>query len=276
MGYDGISRGNVEGRLAGKIVCITGMGGGQGLITARLFARAGATVVGCDWQEAGVENARKVAADEGLSIEASIIDAADSGQARVWIDAAAERHGGIDVLYNNAGALKAAPIASMTDEEWRDTLRNELDIAFYPARAVWPHMVRRGGGSIISIASLSAMRGLEYGGYVAHCAAKGGVVAMTRQLAMEGAPHFIRANAISPGPVLAPGLDEHAGMAELRRGVSGWTILPRLGTGEDIAYGGLYLASDESLWLTGHNLVIDGGMAVKAGFTEHAGNRAEA
>jgi NAD(P)-dependent dehydrogenase (short-subunit alcohol dehydrogenase family) len=92
-------------------------------------------------------------------------------------------------------------------------------------------------------------------------------------MAMEGAPHFIRANSISPEPVLAPGLEEHAGMAELRRGVSGWTILPRLGSGEDIAYGGLYLASDESLWLTGHNLVIDGGMGVKSGFTEHAGNR---
>jgi NAD(P)-dependent dehydrogenase (short-subunit alcohol dehydrogenase family) len=188
------------------------------------------------------------------------------------VNATADRHDGIDVLYNHAGALRAAPIAEMSDEDWHATIRNELDIVFFPTRAAWPHLVRRGGGSIVNISSMAAMRGLEYGGYVAHCAAKGGVVSMTRQMAMEGAPHFIRANSISPGPVLAPSLEEHAGMAELRRGVSGWTILPRLGSGED-TYGGLYLASDESLWLTGHNLVIDGGMGVKSGFTEHAGNR---
>jgi NAD(P)-dependent dehydrogenase (short-subunit alcohol dehydrogenase family) len=97
-------------------------------------------------------------------------------RAREWVNAAAERHGGIDVIYNNAGFVRMAYVPDMTPDEWHETLRGEMDIVFFPTQAAWPHLVARGGrGSIINIASLSGMRGLEDYGAIAHAAAKGGV-----------------------------------------------------------------------------------------------------
>jgi NAD(P)-dependent dehydrogenase (short-subunit alcohol dehydrogenase family) len=130
-------------------------------------------------------------------------------------------------------------------------------------------LIARGGGSIVNISSTSGLVGLEDVGSIAHCATKGGVNAMTRQYAMEGAPHWIRCNTISPGPIRSPGLDLHAGAAQMRQRAMGWTLLPRLGEGEDVAYAGLFLASDESQFITGANLVVDGGMTSKSGFSQH-------
>jgi meso-butanediol dehydrogenase/(S,S)-butanediol dehydrogenase/diacetyl reductase len=265
-----ISQGPVEGRLAGKVILVTGTGGGQGRIAALLFARAGAQIVGCGRRPETLDETGKLAAAAGLRIDQSVVDAADPIGARAWVDAAAARYGGIDGIYNNAGFMHHAAVADMTASEWHETIRGELDIAFFPTQAAWPHLIRRGGGSIVNISSLSGMRGVEDTGAIAHAAAKGGVIAMTRQFALEGAPHWIRCNTISPGPVMTPGMETYlrhnpAG----KRRVYGWPLLPRAGQSEDVAYAGLFLMSDESSWITGTNLPIDGGWSSKGGLTEH-------
>ena len=269
MSYDRSSRGDVTGRLAGKIVLITGAGGGMGRTTALLFAKAGATVVACGRTSSSVRETSEIAEGQGLHVDGSPVDAADPAAVKAWVDAAAARYGGIDVLYNNAGALRMGAIPDMPAADWHYTVRNELDIAFFPTQAAWPHLIARGGGSIINISSTSGLVGLEGMGAVAHCAAKGGVDAMTRQMALEGAPHWIRCNSISPGPIYSPGLDEHGGDPETRKLIGGWPLLPRIGYGEDIAYAGLFLASDESTFVTGALITVDGGMVVKSGYTAH-------
>ncbi len=128
------------------------------------------------------------------------VDLADPEAAAAWVDAAAARAGGIDVLYNNASAPRVGRSRSMTWDDWRFTLHNELDLIFTVTKAAWPHLIARGGGVIINTASVSAHRGATFIEQAGHGAAKGGVLALTRHLAASGAPHGIRANSISPGP----------------------------------------------------------------------------
>jgi meso-butanediol dehydrogenase/(S,S)-butanediol dehydrogenase/diacetyl reductase len=264
------SHGPVAGRLSGKVVLVTGAGAGQGRTAALLFARAGATVVGCGRRGGPLLELAALAEAEGLKLDQSVVDAANPEAARGWVDAAAEKYGGIDGIYNNAGFLHLAPVPDMTATEWRETLRGELDVVFFPTQAAWPHLVKRGGGSIVNVSSLSGMRGVEDTGAIAHAAAKGGVIAMTRQFALEGAPHWIRCNTISPGPIMSPGTEEFLRTHEKgRRRLLGWPLLPRVGEGEDVAYAGLFLLSDESSWITGVNIPVDGGWSSKGGYTEH-------
>lgn len=137
---------------------------------------------------------------DGYRVQLSVItDLTEPVAAKQWIDEAVNRNGRLDVLYNNAASVHFAPVEEMTPKLWTETLKGELDIVFMPIRAAWRHLARQ-GGSIINSASLSGMRALEYIGATAHAASKGGVIAMTRQLALEGAPHGIRCNSISPGP----------------------------------------------------------------------------
>lgn len=265
------SRGEVAGRLAGKVAIVTGASGGQGRAVCSLFAKAGAKVMGCDINETALEVARKAARDEGLGIDFAAVDATDPAAVKDWIDRVAAEHGGIDILYNNGGFAHFAPIATMTLEQWHETLRYELDIVFVPSQAVWPHMVERGGGSIINIASTAGMRGSEVFegvGWSAHATGKGGVISFTRQLAAEGAPHWIRVNTISPGPILSPASEAvMAASPVFRRSFEGAPLLDRTGRSLDVAYAGLFLASDEAVWITGVNLPVDGGMTCKAGLS---------
>jgi NAD(P)-dependent dehydrogenase (short-subunit alcohol dehydrogenase family) len=176
------------------------------------------------------------------------------------VDTAVQRHGGIDILVNAAAFGAFAWLQEMDyQNQWKKTLIGELDVVFLACKAAWPHLIARGGGSIINFSSANAYVALEGSGAVAHCAGKGGVLAMTRQLAMEGGPHNIRVNSIAPAlvvtgatrPVLEqPGFKEH---------VLSKMMIKRLGTPEDIAWCATYLASDESTWVTGADFNIDGG-----------------
>ena len=268
--YKRASHGPVAGRLAGKVVAISGTGGGQGQAAALLFARGGATVVGCDRKADGVETTRELAEREGLKLQLSVVeDLSGSEAAKQWIDEAVGRNGHLDVLYNNAASVHFAPVEAMTPELWTQTLKGELDIVFMPTRAAWRYLARQ-GGSIINSASLSGMRALEHVGAVAHAATKGGVIAMTRQLALEGAPHGIRCNSISPGPIATPATQEALDAdPQFKRHFRGWPLLARGGEAGDVAYAALFLASDESAWITGINIAVDGGMSCKTGITEH-------
>ena len=150
----------------------------------------------------------------------------------------------------------------MTLADWEFTLRNELDTVFYVTRAAWPHLVARGGGSIINVGSIAAIRGVEFVAQNAHSAAKGGCAALTLQFVAEGGRHRIRANTISPGLIHTPATDPViSDPPELfRRMVLDRIPMGRVGRPDDVARVALFLASDESEWISGANIVVDGGL----------------
>ena len=252
----------MSGRLEGKIAIVTGSGAGIGQGCALMFARQGARVVGCDIDAGAAEATVDLAAREGLFLDSvHPCDLSSPVDVERLVSYAVDRHQGLDILVN-AGAWGAfVPIEEMDYEtEWHKTLANELDVVFLPCKAAWPHLKARGGGSIINLASLNAWSALQGNFAVAHCAGKGGVLAMSRQLAMEGAPHHIRVNTISPGLVVTaatkPRLDSEPGFREQ---ALGWTLLDRLGRPEDVAWCAVYLASDEAGWVTAADFSVDGG-----------------
>jgi NAD(P)-dependent dehydrogenase (short-subunit alcohol dehydrogenase family) len=253
-------------RLKDKRVLITGTGGGQGDAAQRLFAQEGARVVGCDVKPGAAELTAQALRDEGHDVEGVTVDLAEFDAASSWIENAARRLGGIDVLYNNAAGFAFAPFAEMSLETWRHSMRTELDIVFHTTRPAWRYLCD-GGGSVINTASVSATRGIAPLGQAAHAAAKGGVLGLTATLAAEGAEHGVRVNAISPGLVASPAAQvagDDPSRSHLWSYMVGLHLLGRAGTGDDTAYLALYLASDESSWVTGQNYVIDGGWT--AGF----------
>jgi NAD(P)-dependent dehydrogenase (short-subunit alcohol dehydrogenase family) len=252
-------------RLQGKVALITGTGGGQGRAAALLFAQEGATIAGCDLKVEGSEETLELVRHAGGTMTSTHpVDLGDPAASRAWIDEAAARHGGFDILYNNASLPKFAPVAAMSDEDWHYTVRNELDLMFYACRAGWPHLVERGGGSVIMTASISGMSAVPgTPGSFAHAATKGAVIAMTRELALEGGPHNIRVNALSPGAVLSPATEAAFADESFYKTHVAANMVNRIGTPEDIAYCALYLASDESSFVTGANFVVDGGFMAK-------------
>jgi len=247
------------------VALITGTGGGQGRSAALLFAREGAVVVGCDLNGEGARETVELVRAQGGSIESTQpLDLGDSTQARAWVAEAAARHGGFDVLYNNAAAARFASIADLNDAEWRAIVRDELDLVFYTCSAAWPHLLERGGGSIVNTASTCGVAGQPSSpGAFAHAATKGAVIALTRELALEGGPHRIRANSLSPGPVWTPANDARMRDPAVREAHLGAMMLPRLGEPGDVASAALFLASEESAWVTGENLIVDGGLSAR-------------
>ena len=148
----------------------------------------------------------------------------------------------------------------MTDEDWHFTIRNELHLMFYACSAAWPHLVARGGGSIINTGSICGVSSLpQTPGSIAHATTKGAVIAMTRELALEGGPHKIRANTISPGIIDSPATADQLAHGSFREDHLASLMLRRIGTAEDVARAALFLASDDSGWVTGTNLLLDGG-----------------
>ena len=170
----------------------------------------------------------------------------------------------VQAMFAREGARAAfGPFAEMTLETWSNVIHNELDIVFHTTRPAWRHLQQADGASVINTASMSGVRGIAPLGQAAHAAAKGGVIGLTKTLAAEGAADGIRVNAISPGLVKTPSTDAFVG-DDLRAFQMNMHLIRRPGTGEDIAYLAMYLASDESSWVTGQNYSIDGG--VTAGF----------
>lgn len=261
-----LSRGPCRDRLKGKVVLITGAGGGQGREVARLFAEAGAMVFASDVNSETIAETVELCRDCGLDVHGARVDASSPTAVADWIAQAMSNGGRIDVLYNNGAAVHMAPFDQMTHEQWHETIRLELDVIFVPTKAVWPVMMAQQGGSIVNIASCAGILATEGLGAVAHAAGKGGVIAVTRQLALEGAPHWIRVNCISPGPIMGPTLQRaYDSSAEFRNLFDSTPMLARHGLPVDVAYAGLFLASDESQFITGINMPVDGGGVAKVG-----------
>jgi NAD(P)-dependent dehydrogenase (short-subunit alcohol dehydrogenase family) len=187
------------------------------------------------------------------------VDLGDSGQARGWVAEAAAVHSRIDVLFNNAAAPRFAPISDLTNEDWHFTIRNELDLIFYVTQAAWPYLIAT-RGVIVNTASVQGLVGIAINGGLAHAATKAGVIAMTRQIAAEGALHGIRANSISPGTIATDAANRVSTDEQLLSAVLAPLLVKRLGPPPDVTALALYLASDESSYVNGANFVIDGGL----------------
>ena len=255
----------MTGRLDGRVALITGVGGGIGAVAAARFAAEGARVVGCDLDESSAAATEAAVRDTGGEITVmGGVDLGDAEAARDWVDAAVAVHDGIDVLYNNASTQRFASLDDLTVADWDFTMRNELDLVYYTVRAAWPHLKAAGGGSILNVGSIAAIRGVEFMAQNAHSTAKGGVIALTLQLVVEGGPHGIRANVISPGlvetPNTAPMLADPP--ERMRTVVLDRIPLGRHGRPDDIVNAAVFLSSDEASWISGAHLVIDGGGSV--------------
>jgi NAD(P)-dependent dehydrogenase (short-subunit alcohol dehydrogenase family) len=251
----------MTGRVAGKVAVITGAASGLGAESARRLAREGAAVVLTDLAaEAGEALAEAIG---GTGARAVFIphDVVDEAQWAGVVQTALERFGRIDVLVNSAGVAGGEPLMEMSLEAWRRVLSINLDGTFLGMRAVGPAMAKGGGGSIINLSSILGKVGQPGAG--AYCASKGGVLMLTKAAALEWAVAGIRVNSVHPGyidtPMVQGALHRSENGNELRDVLISRHALGRLGVPREIADGIVFLASDESSFMTGAELVIDGG-----------------
>ncbi len=251
-------------RLADKVTIITGGGGGMGRVAAQMFAREGARVVVAEYGEAaGLETVRLIETEGGQASFVKV-DVSKESDAKAMVDHAVHTYGRLDCLYNNAGVMPEADhsVIDTDPDVWDQVMAVNVRGVYLGCKYAIPAMRDAGGGSIINIASFVAIVGCSVP-QDAYTASKGAVLSLTRSLAVQFGPDGIRTNAICPGPVETPLLmdwlvkDESAKQLRLARNPTG-----RFGKPEEIVHMAVYLASDESRWTNGAQLVVDGGITV--------------
>jgi 3-oxoacyl-[acyl-carrier protein] reductase len=247
------------GRLQDKVTIISGGASGIGRTSARLFAQEGAQVVIADIShEAGVDAAREIEKAGGKA-EFIAADVSKADEVSSLIDRVVADFGRIDVLMNNAAIWRGdTTISELSEEVWDTVIDGVLKSAFLMSKCAIPHMVRNGAGSIVNISSINAIYGV---GLTAYTAAKGGMISMTKLIAAEYGGRQIRANVILPGTI---GTDSAIAAWRARPGaldaITAAYPVGRIGTPEDVAYCALFLASDESAFVTGSVYLVDGGL----------------
>ncbi len=254
-----------RGRLEGKVALVTAAENGIGRATARLFAREGAKVVCVDHQETSDPRVDELVRRDGGDATFVLADVASQEGCERMIGTALEAYGGLDVLFLNAGTGVRAKIHEMTEEAWDHVVNLNFKGIFHGVRAAMPHFLEKGSGNIVSTASSFGLRASP--NYPAYCATKAGIVNLTREMAMDYGPS-IRVNCVCPGPTetarwreFPPRPREWTPQQRRDAGMDS-TVLGRMAGPEEIAYAVLFLASDESSFVTGHALVVDGGQTI--------------
>jgi NAD(P)-dependent dehydrogenase (short-subunit alcohol dehydrogenase family) len=224
-----------------------------------LFAEHGAVVVGCDINAEQNNETSKLVAEAGGTMHGyAPVDLGDPEQAETWVEDAASLYGRIDVVYNNASAAKFAPFGEIDIDDWRFTMRNEVDLVFFVTRFAWKYLIKQ-GGVVINTASVSGHAGTHAAPQVSHSAAKGAILAMTKQLAVEGAKYGVRAVSISPGVIESPATKPFLEDPTARGVMLGDALIQRAGQPVEVAQMALFLASDAASYITGSDFLVDGG-----------------
>jgi meso-butanediol dehydrogenase / (S,S)-butanediol dehydrogenase / diacetyl reductase len=252
-------------KLEGKVAIVTGAGSGIGKATAELFAAEGAKVVVADWNES---TGMKTAADIRAAGREAVFCHADVSRAEdveAIVKTAVERYGRLDSLVNNAAIQILARLVETTEEDWDRLHRTNLKGVFLGCKYAIPAMIQNGGGAIVNIASVLGFVGDP--DLAAYCAAKGGVIALTRVAALTYGPEGVRVNCIAPGdvetPLVADYFNKDPNPERLRQEVYSKYALRRIADPREIAKAAAFLSSDESSFMTGATLVVDGGLTVK-------------
>ena len=260
------------GRVAGKVALVTGAGQvdgpgtGTGRATARLLAGHGARVVIADIDPERIEVTRKEIASSGGTATAVVGDVTNAADAERFTRAALDTYGGLDILVNNVGVSVPGSVVSTPESTWDQMLDVNLKSVYLCSRAAIPAMAASGGGSIVNISSIGALRAI---GFAAYSAAKGGMISLTQEMAAAHGHQGIRVNVVVPGSIQTPRAGHAADklgedIEEVKRRAAAVIPLGRVttGTGWDIGYAALFFASDESQWITGQVLSADGGSGV--------------
>ncbi|WP_423797920.1 SDR family NAD(P)-dependent oxidoreductase [Neobacillus sp. SAB-20_R2A] len=252
-------------RLRDRVAIITGSGSGQGRAAARIFAREGAAVVIAEWnEENGKQVENEILADGGQAMFIKT-DVSNEENIVALVDEVMNRYGKIDVVFNNAGIgfsanskYKMASLIDTPQTDWNNILGINLNGVYLLSKHVLPIMIKQNGGSIINNASLNGIAGVT--GADAYTAAKGGVVALTRVMAVDYGKYNIRVNCICPGAIDTPMIAEVLSIPEFAEKFAAGCPLRRVGKPEEIANAALFLASDESSYVTGLIMPVDGGV----------------
>jgi NAD(P)-dependent dehydrogenase (short-subunit alcohol dehydrogenase family) len=250
-------------RLKNKVAIVTGAGSrgpglGNGKAAAILFAREGARVLCVDHMKERAEETVGLIRGEGGVADAFAADVTREADCDAMVADAVARWGGLDILHNNVGIESRHPLLETTEDEWDRVMAVDAKSMFLATKAAAPAMERRGGGSVICVSSVAAMRGTNR---TAYGAAKAAVIGFVRSCAVQLGPKGIRVNAIAPGMVWTPMVEDLGPEARERRRKA--SALGTEGSGWDVGWGAVYLASDESRWVTGQTLVIDAGVTIK-------------
>ena len=248
-------------RLEGKVALISGGARGQGATEGQLFVDEGAKVVLADILDVEGEATAAQIRENGGEASYVHLDVTSEDEWRNAVEFALQTYGRLDILINNAAIYKRTPIVDTDVEEWRQIMEVNSTGVFLGTKHAIPAMQRSGGGSIINISSTAGLIGSDRGS--AYGASKGSVRLLTKYTAIQHATEGIRANSIHPGPIDTVMIADNLATPEARAESEARVPLRRIGTAMDVAYGALFLASDESSYMTGAELVIDGGVTAR-------------
>jgi NAD(P)-dependent dehydrogenase (short-subunit alcohol dehydrogenase family) len=247
-------------RLKDKVALVTGGASGIGRATAELFAREGARVTVADYSTEGRDTVQAINTAGGAAIFVQV-DVANSGQVAKMVEAALLAYGRIDILFNGAGVLYYGTVLETDEQAWNRVLSINLTGTYLCCRAVLPHMIRQGGGSIINVASTVGAHD-ACANAVAYVTSKGGVTLFTRAMAIDHAKQGVRVNALVPGATDTP-MIRNALTPEALEALAASHPIGRLGRPEELAKAVLFLASDDASFVTGTAMYVDGGQTAK-------------